>query len=129
MSEQLSLFGPPESSSRGPVKSKKALDRPPGAFVPQSHAQTCRKFHDYDGFIKKFEPKKTTDDCYTPPAVYAAVLDWLRTRVDLRGRPILRPFFPGVAASSLARCRTRSRPRRRPRSRRLCPSSASRQKL
>lgn len=28
--EQLSLFGPPEELSRGAVKPKKALDRPPG---------------------------------------------------------------------------------------------------
>lgn len=24
-------------------------------------------FEDYDGFVEKFKPKKTTDDCYTPP--------------------------------------------------------------
>ncbi len=24
------------------------------------------KFNDYDGFVEKFKPKKTTDDCYTP---------------------------------------------------------------
>lgn len=23
-------------------------------------------FLDYDGFLDKFKPKKTTDDCYTP---------------------------------------------------------------
>lgn len=23
-------------------------------------------FLDYDGFVEKFKPKKTTDDCYTP---------------------------------------------------------------
>lgn len=22
---------------------------------------------DYDAFVEKFKPKKTTDDCYTPP--------------------------------------------------------------
>ena len=31
------------------------------------------KFNDYEGFVEKFKPKKTTDDCYTPPAVYEAV--------------------------------------------------------
>ena len=30
------------------------------------------KFNDYAGFVEKFKPKKTTDDCYTPPAVYEA---------------------------------------------------------
>lgn len=49
----------------------------------------------YEDFVEKFKPKKTTDDCYTPPAVYAAVLDWIRARVDLTGRQIVRPFYPG----------------------------------
>lgn len=29
---------------------------------------------DYAGFVEKFKPKKTTDDCITPDAVYEAVL-------------------------------------------------------
>ena len=29
------------------------------------------KFEDYEGFVEKFKPKKTTDDCYTsPPTIY-----------------------------------------------------------
>lgn len=54
-------------------------------------------FTDYDSFVAKFdkEAPKTTDDCFTPPAVYQAVLDWLRTKVDLTGKEILRPFYPG----------------------------------
>lgn len=28
---------------------------------------------EYDAFVEKFTPKKTTDDCYTPPLVYDAV--------------------------------------------------------
>ena len=35
-----------------------------------------KKNQNYDEFIEKFKPKKTTDDCYTPPPVYEAVLDW-----------------------------------------------------
>lgn len=50
---------------------------------------------DYEGFVDKFKPKKTTDDCYTPPEVYDCVLKWLSSRIDLTGRKILRPFFPG----------------------------------
>ena len=34
------------------------------------------KFNDYEGFVEKFKPKKTTDDCYTLPAVYEAVKAW-----------------------------------------------------
>lgn len=52
---------------------------------------------DYDSFVKKFdlERAKTTDDCYTPPAIYEAVLDWLKSKVDLSGKEIMRPFYPG----------------------------------
>ena len=28
---------------------------------------------EYDAFVEKFKPKKTTDDCYTPPLVYDAI--------------------------------------------------------
>lgn len=52
-------------------------------------------FNDYDGFTEKFRPKKTTDDCYTPPAVYDAVLGWLMENTDIAGREIVRPFYPG----------------------------------
>ena len=53
-------------------------------------------FDDYDAFVKKFEPKKTTDDCYTPPKVYEAVLAWARQRYGIpENAPIVRPFFPG----------------------------------
>ena len=54
-----------------------------------------RKLNDYEGFIDKFKPKKTTDDCYTPPAVYDAVKDWAVEEYGLEGREIVRPFFPG----------------------------------
>jgi hypothetical protein len=50
---------------------------------------------DYEGFVEKFKPKKTTDDCYTPPSVYSCVLDYVAGKVDLTGRNILRPFYPG----------------------------------
>ena len=52
-------------------------------------------FEDYDGFVGKFEAKKTTDDCYTPEKVYDAILDFVGTLCPLEGRPIVRPFFPG----------------------------------
>lgn len=50
---------------------------------------------EYDEFIDKFEPKLTTDDCYTPPAVYDAVLKFVGTIANLKGKKIERPFFPG----------------------------------
>lgn len=53
-------------------------------------------FTDYDGFCEKFKPKKTTDDCYTLPAVYESVLDYVNRNVaPLEGREVVRPFWPG----------------------------------
>lgn len=54
-------------------------------------------FENYDSFIAKFDAKapKTTDDCYTPQPVYDAVLNWLKGQVDIEGRSIVRPFYPG----------------------------------
>lgn len=54
-------------------------------------------FEDYDAFVAKFDASapKTTDDCYTPQPVYEAILEWLREKVNLEGRPIVRPFYPG----------------------------------
>ena len=54
-----------------------------------------RLFDDYDSFIKKFEIKKTTDDCYTPPRVYDAIVEYVGSRYNLDGKRIVRPFYPG----------------------------------
>lgn len=52
-------------------------------------------FEDHDGFVAKFKPKKTTDDCYTPQPVYDEVLRFVGELTDLTGREIVRPFYPG----------------------------------
>lgn len=52
-------------------------------------------FADYDGFVEKFEVKKTTDDCFTPPAVYEAILGYVVEKCGIKGRQIIRPFYPG----------------------------------
>ena len=49
---------------------------------------------DYEAFVAKFERKRTSDDCYTPPEVYDIVRSWLGEQVDLRGAQIIRPFWP-----------------------------------
>ena len=55
-----------------------------------------QKFTDYEGFVEKFKPKKTTDDCYTPPAVYEVVKEWVLDRCpQVRDLEIIRPFKPG----------------------------------
>lgn len=48
----------------------------------------------YEEFVEKFKSKKTTDDCYTPPKVYDAVLNWVRKNI-IGNSPVVRPFYPG----------------------------------
>ena len=50
---------------------------------------------EYQEFVSKFEPKKTTDDCYTPPLVYDAVLDWCCRKYGIDRQRVVRPFYPG----------------------------------
>ena len=50
---------------------------------------------EYDVFVEKFKPKKTTDECYTPDEVYEAVRDWAVKEYDLHDCEIVRPFYPG----------------------------------
>ena len=50
---------------------------------------------EYAAFLAKFEAKKTTDDCFTPPEVFAAVHLWAEAEYGLQGRRIVRPFHPG----------------------------------
>ena len=50
---------------------------------------------EYQAFIDKFKPKKTTDDCYTPKEIYAEVLAWCRERYGIDPAKVVRPFWPG----------------------------------
>ena len=50
---------------------------------------------EYDAFLDKFKEKHTTDDCFTPPAVYDAIKGWAVKTYGLEGREIVRPFYPG----------------------------------
>lgn len=50
---------------------------------------------DYEEFVEKFKPKKTTDDCYTPPLIYDAVRDWACEKYGIDPAQIVRPFWPG----------------------------------
>lgn len=50
----------------------------------------------YDYFVEKFKPKKTSDDCYTPPHIYDVVLQYARERCGIpEDARIIRPFYPG----------------------------------
>ena len=60
--------------------------------------QRCEEMDEtdeYNEFVDKFKPKKTTDDCYTPPAVYDAVADWVANEYGVERRAFVRPFYPG----------------------------------
>ena len=50
----------------------------------------------FEEFVNKFKPKKTTDDCMTPDAIYDAVKTWVVKEYRLEGRSIIRPFWPGA---------------------------------
>lgn len=50
---------------------------------------------EYDEFTAKFEPKLTTDDCYTPDEVYQAVKDWACNEYGIDPDSCVRPFYPG----------------------------------
>ena len=63
---------------------------------PKKGVGTVERLNDYEGFTEKFKPKKTTDDCYTPPAIYEAVLGWLKSQEYISDdNEIIRPFYPG----------------------------------
>lgn len=49
----------------------------------------------YEEFVDKFKPKKTTDDCFTPPEIYEVIRDWACMEYDIDPDKIVRPFWPG----------------------------------
>lgn len=49
----------------------------------------------YEEFVEKFKPKKTTDDCYTPPTIYAIVKQWACNEYGIDPAKVVRPFYPG----------------------------------
>lgn len=63
--------------------------------IDRRTSQNAEKFNDYDSFVDKFKPKKTTDDCYTPDVVYDAIADWVANEYGVDKATFARPFFPG----------------------------------
>ena len=49
----------------------------------------------YEEFVDKFKPKKTTDDCYTPPEVYDVIAGYVEERWGISRENFVRPFYPG----------------------------------
>ena len=58
-------------------------------------SQQRELFEDYEGFVEKFKPKKTTDDCYTPTEVYEVIRDWACKEYGIDPAMVVRPFYPG----------------------------------
>ena len=50
---------------------------------------------EYQEFLQKFESKKTTDDCYTPPNIYEVVADYVAEHYKVKKSDFIRPFYPG----------------------------------
>ena len=51
----------------------------------------------YEEFVEKFKPKKlTTDDCYTPAAIYDAVVSFVASTYGIDPATFTRPFWPGA---------------------------------
>lgn len=59
------------------------------------HGELSDDDEEYQEFLKKFEAKKTTDDCYTPDNIYGAVRDWVTKKYKIGSAAIVRPFYPG----------------------------------
>ena len=53
------------------------------------------KSETYEEFVEKFKPKKTTDDCYTPPSIYEIVKQWACSEYGIDPAKVVRPFYPG----------------------------------
>ena len=69
----------------------------PGFFDVADHGGRARQDgnDEYNEFLEKFEDKRTTDDCYTPPRVYDAVADWTAATYGVDRSTFVRPFYPG----------------------------------
>ena len=81
--QQLNLF-PPDTEQQPTIKPKRI-----NSHIPKSE-------RNYADFVEKFKPKLTTDDCFTPPAIYNTVLEWVYENCSIpTGATIVRPFRPG----------------------------------
>ena len=84
-----------DMSSSGGSDSAIAADEEFAAALAEAAATYGEDSDEYRKFLEKFEPKRTTDDCYTPPAVFSAVRDWVCETYNIDPGSIVRPFYPG----------------------------------
>lgn len=73
------------------------FDMPVESYAPAHRTRTKASRDDYEGFVDKFKPRLTTDDCYTPEPVIEAVTAFARTLpMWPDGGTAVRPFWPGA---------------------------------
>lgn len=66
----------------------------PYYYAGKTRAQVL---NDYQAYIVKFDRPLTTDDTFTPPEVYDALIEWAtHHHLITPDTPIVRPFFPGA---------------------------------
>jgi len=63
-------------------------------LIEKKKSSNKNLFTDYEGFVDKFEVKKTTDDCYTPKEVMDIIINYVNNKYPLKDMQIIRPFFP-----------------------------------
>lgn len=63
-----------------------------GFFMPIfRRMKKLSKSKTYEEFVEKFKPKKTTDDCYTPPTIYEIVKQWACNEYRIDPAKVVRP--------------------------------------
>lgn len=70
------------------------VDRMPQMSVVDGNGEADEGEDEYKEFTDKFKAKHTTDDCYTPPNIYEAVMKWACKHYGFKPRDIVRPFKP-----------------------------------
>ena len=89
-------FGIEDEAEETEVVEDDDLDEEDRLFKERmARGEISEEDEEYQAFLEKFEAKKTTDDCYTPDNIYDAVKKWCIERYGLRGKKIIRPFYPG----------------------------------
>ena len=85
-----------EGQAENEVVAEADLDEQERLFKERmARGEISEEDEEYQAFLEKFEAKKTTDDCYTPDNIYDVVKKWCIERYGLKGKKIIRPFYPG----------------------------------
>ena len=89
-------FGIEDEEEESEVVEDDDLDEQDRLFKERmARGEISEEDEEYQAFLEKFEAKKTTDDCYTPDNIYDVVKKWCIERYGLKGKKIIRPFYPG----------------------------------